>query len=905
MGWWARLNRTFRGGAESDLEEELRFHVDMDMAEGRSEQEARRRLGNLTRITEETRSTGILEWLDSVLQDIRYAFRQLRATPLLVLAIVVSTGIGIGANTAIFTLIDAALLRPLPVANPESLRIVEWIHGSFPKGVENINGDFVKRPEGGFRSSSISSRLYRELAQNQTSFEVLMGVADGNTVAVATDSSPAEQVQLQYVSSNFFQGVGASPVIGRAFLPEEDRPGAEPTVIVSHRFWLNHLAAQADAIHRSVRINNVPARIAGVAPPGFFGLRAGQWTDLYAPLAARMAFSPAPAGRAPRGENDRDWWVRQFARLKPGMHEASSIASLAGHFRKLAAEDGMEASEIPQLVTLPGQRGFNTLNARDGRALLILFLLVGVLLLIVCANVANLLLSRSISRQRESAVRLALGAARGRLFRQHLTESLVLALFGGLAGIGLGYMFAQSIHTLFQTGRDVSNVFDLTPDRRVLGYTAALCIVTSLLFGLAPAMRAARSDLNDALKNQARSLMGGNIRLPRLLAVVQIALCLIALVSAGLLGRSLTKLQWTDIGYERENLAYASVNPSQAGYSAGRVHQYLERVREELERIPGVTSVSTTEVRLLSGNGNVARASLPGRPMQVRRGEIDMEYAVSLNKVGSGFFETMGIPLIEGRSIQRQDLRPDADAIVVDERFAARFFPGQSAIGRRFGLTLENNAQYEIVGVVQNTPYNSLRDTPLPALYQPYHSGAQKGPVHFVIRAGIPSDRLAESARRAIAAADAGVPVTEFHTQNSLIDRLLRTERLLGFVSAAFGAIALTIAAIGIGGVLAYTVARRRSEIGLRVALGASRGEISRMVLRDCFRMLALGTLIGLPGAWAAGQFLRTTLFHMQPMDPLTTGLSFIALLSIAGLAAWIPARRAASIDPMTALREE
>ncbi len=906
MGLWSRLKRTFRSSRYSaDIEEELQFHLDMDVADGRDRREARMRLGSMARIEEETRAMGIIEWLHSALQDARYGVRQLRKTPALMLAVVLSLTIGVGANTAIFSLLDAAILKPLPVKNPDSLLIVEWTNQEFPEGVSNINGDFSRISGGWVQASSVGANLYRKLAREQTVFAALMGIADPNPVAIAIDASPAEQVSLQYVSGNFFQGLGALPVIGRPFLDAEDRVGQEPVVIVSHRFWMGRLGGARDVSDRTIRINNVPARIVGVAPPEFFGLRAGQWTDVYTPLAMRVAFEPSQGIGAVRGEDDTDWWVRQVGRLKPGVPEADAKAQIARLFRNLAAKDmNIEAKKIPELISLPGRRGFDALNTKDASALWILMLLVGVLLLIVCANVANLLLSRSVARLRESAVRLALGATRARLFRQHLIESGVLALVGGGAGLAFGYILAKSIHLLLQSGRDASSAFDLRLDMRVLGYTGALSILTALLFGVAPAVQAARAELNDALKAQTRSVMGGRLRLPRFLVSMQIALCLTALVAAGLLGRSLENLKWIDIGFDRENLAYVSVDPGHAGYSAERMWPYVDRVRQELARLPGVIRVSPVEVRLLSGNGNLSRISIPGRASLIEKGVVAPTEAANVNSVGDGFFETMRIPLLAGRAIELRDIHPNAEAVVVDELFARRFFPNQNPLGRRFGFNPKENTRYEIVGIVRDTLYNSLHRDLIPTVYEAYLPDL-RGSIHFAIRTTADSARLAQAVRTAVASVDPAVPVTEFHTQTGLIDRLLRTERLLAFVSGAFGLVALALVAIGIGGLLAYAVARRTNEIGVRMALGATSSDVIRMVLRDSLRIAGAGILIGLPCAYATGKILENALFRLKPLDPWTAALSFFALLAVALLATWLPAQRAARIDPITALREE
>jgi predicted permease len=840
---------------------------------------------------------GVIQWLDSALQDARYGWRQLRKTPVLALAVVLTITIGLGANTAIFSLVNAALLKPLPVRDPDALVIVEWINDGFPAGVTNINGACRRLSDGRLQCSSVGANLYRRLAEEQEAFAALIGIADPDTVAIAVGASSAEQVSVQYVSSNFFQGVGSLPVIGRPFRAGEDRIGQEPVVIVSHRFWMSRFGNGSPTPNGAVRINNVPVRIVGVAQPGFFGLMAGQWTDIYAPLAMRVAFQPAQGGGAPRGEDDSDWWVRQMGRVKPGVPAAAGRTQTGGLFRRLAVPEGttVEPKKIPELITLPGRRGFDSVNPRDANALWILMLLVGVLLLIVCANVANLLLSRSVGRQRESAVRLALGAARTRLFRQHLVESGVFALLGGAAGLGLGYALAQSIHLLFQSGRDASSAFDLHLDLRVLGYTGALAILTALLFGLAPAVRAARADLGDTLKAQTRSIMAGRVRLPRLLVSLQIALCLAALVAAGLLGRSLANLKGIDVGFDREHLSYASVSPSRAGYSGERLGPYVDRVREELARLPGVLGVSPVQTRLLSGGGNNGRVNLPGRPW-------NDDSRANVNRVGDGFFDTLRIPLVAGRTIERRDMRPDAEAVVVDEAFAKRYFPNENPLGRRFGLDQKNTNRYEIVGVVGNSRYNSLRGDVYPTVYQPYRPG---GTAHFAIRTTMDSGRLAEAVRKAVASVDPAVPLTEFRTQTALIDRVLRTERLLGYLSGAFGVIALALAAIGLGGLLAYAVARRTNEIGIRMALGAAAGDVIRMVLRDSLWLVGTGILLGLPCAYAITRVLKTALFRLEPFDLQTTAGSFFALLVVALIAAWVPARRAASIDPITALREE
>ncbi len=593
-----------------------------------------------------------------------------------------------------------------------------------------------------------------------------------------------------------------------------------------------------------------------------------------------------------------------IARLKPEVSETAARTQTAYLFHNLAAEaTGAEAQKTPELVSSPGRRGFGGLNSTESSALWILSLLVGVLLLLVCANVANLLLARSVDRQRESAVRLALGAARGRLFRQHFIESGILALLGGAAGLALGYILARSIHLLFEPGRGAGSAFDLHISLRVLAYASGLSAFAAFLFGLAPALGAARVNLQHVLKAQTRSVTG-RMRLPKILVCVQIALCLTALVAAGLLGRSLENLKSVEVGFDRANLAYASVNPRQAGYAQERIPEYMQRLQEELARIPGIVSVSPTEVRLLSGNGNFSRAVVPGRPVKIERGVVSAADSVTRNHVGDRFFETMRIPLVAGRTFELRDMQPKSSAVVVDQLFAERFFPNENPIGRRFGFSVQDPASRVIVGVVRNTHYSSLR-TETPNLFDPLVPAEFRGTPHFAIRTTSDASRFAEPVRRAVAAVDPAVPLIAFRTHDDLINGLLRTERLLSFVSAAFGVVALVLAAIGLGGLLAYAVARRTNEIGVRMALGAAAGDVIAMVLRDSIWMVAAGIALGLPCAYAVGRLLQKSLFHLQPADPLTGVLAFAALLVVALLAAWIPARRAASIEPVIALRQD
>ena len=904
MSFWSRLIRTLHPERhEQDVEEELRYHLAMKEQDGWDSRAARVRFGNASRLKEETRAQGALTWLESLARDVRYGLRQLRKNPTLSFVVIVSLALGIGANSAIFSLVDAALLKPLPVKNPRELRIVQWSSRGWPEALcNNMTGDTEGDPVVKMQGSSIAPRVYRDMAEKQTGFTSLIGFSDNDAVGVAAGRRPAEQFKLQYVSSNFFQGLGISPQFGRTFSREDDRVGQPPLVIISDRFWRSWFQSRDGVLGQTVRVNNVPVQIIGVAPPGFFGVQIGEWTDVCAPLAAQVALSPRVKLDQSLGEADSYWWVRVMGRLRTNVSEVQATQQLSTLFQRLVVPAGIRlpSVKIPKLISGPGERGVDPVGADQSRALWILLFLVGLILLIVCVNVANLLLSRAVARQHESAICLALGAARLRLLRQYLIESVTLAAAGGSAGLLLSHVLAEAIHSFLRADLAIGG-FDLHVGARILAFTSLLSLLTALLFGIAPAWRLARASVNDALKATSRTVMSGRLRLPRALVALQIGLSFTVLVAAGLLDHSLVNLQSMNIGFNRQNLVYASVNPWTAGYKPEQVTQYVDRLRARLAGIPGVTRLAVIEERPLSGNANGTTVNIPGRPYRHVASE-----GLLLNHISNGLFETLGVPLLQGRTFDARDMRPTSDSVIVDQLFAERYYPHQDPLGQQFGTGPKPTVRYRIVGVVKNSRYNSLRKALAPTMYLASSTASRPGwNVNFVIRAEIDTNQLALAIRDATRAVDPSVPVTGVKTQTALIDHLLVNERLLSLLSSAFGALALLLAAIGLVGLLAYTVARRTNEIGVRMAVGASQGDVIWLVLKDSLRLVSIGLAAGLAGELLIGRLLKHTLFNLGTTDPVATGASLAILLMVASVASWVPARRAARIDPMVALREE
>jgi predicted permease len=804
----------------------------------------------------------------SVMQDIRFAIRAFRKSPGFALAVIVTLALGIGANTALFTLINAVLIRELPVQDPSRLVIAHLVSAG--------DGD----DEDGFS--------YATFERIRDATPSLSGVAvfDGTRLSASVDGQP-QVLWGQCVSGNFFDVLGVKPVRGRELSAVDDRPGAPPAVVISYAFWKRGLALDPAAVGKTILLKDIPFTIVGITREGFTGIEPGFPFDLFVPMT-----------HWPRLRLNDHLSVEIIGRLRPGASRETARAEAQSAY--LAGRTSRSSAPPPRFEWLPGGRGTSGLRDEFAQPLAVLMVAVGAVLLIACVNVANLLLARSSTREREMGLRLAMGASRGRLLRQLLTESVLLALLGGLLGLALAAWEGDALFRLVANGR-LSDSLDLRPDSHVLVFTAFLSISIGILFGLAPALRAAAMRSAVMLREGSPTIGGGRRggRVRAILVIVQVALCVVLLVGAGLLTRSLQRLFSVDPGFERDRVLLVSAYPTIRGYEGSSELALYERLRERLGVLSGVRSASLSRFPVLGG-GRWQRRIMPPRAGTPQGGGD----SVLCDPVSPGFFETMGIPLLLGRDLRSSDSSTAPHVVVVSEAFARAHFSGAAPLGDR--IRFADGDESEIVGVVRDVRAESLRER-------------EYSPVVYVPIAQTPADRLGQvqieirtrghaavevaSLRREIQAIEHDLPVVGAKTQGELITESLGTERLMAALCGGFAILALVLACVGLYGVLAYSVAQRRQEIAIRAALGASPSDLLRWVLAYGVRLVAAGILLGLAVTPAAARLLSSLLFGISPADPLTLFGASLALLLVAIAASLLPARRAMRADPLGALR--
>jgi predicted permease len=884
----------FKPEMEEALDEEVRFHLEREyeenLARGMNPEEARlaalRSFGGVERVKEESRDTRGVRLLEEVWQDLRFGARMLLKQKGVTAIAVLSLALGVGANTAIFGLLDALLLKPLPVNRPEQLVIMNIAAPSQP----------------GRSYSSFSYPVFREMHEKNAVFSGMFARA-GLQMSMSA-SGQTERVQGEVVSGNFFSVLGVNPQLGRLLTEADDQtPGAHPVAVLSFNFWHRRFGADPNIVGKTINLNNYPFTVIGVAPQGFHGVEVGVAPDVRIPLM--MDGQALPRGNKPILEDRGSMWLGVAARLKPGVSIEQAQAGADNTFQIAREPDVRRVSgdtiddrnfRSLRIQLSSAKTGNSNLSRQFSQPLTVLMCLVGVVLLIACLNVANLLLARATTRQKEIAVRLALGAGRFRLVRQLLTEGFLLSALGG----ALGFLFARWGTDLLLGFLPQGRTLEIKPDLRMLGFTLGVTLLSALFFGLLPALHATRPNLIPALKNETVVVTGGGRRweLGRLLVVLQVALSLVLLVGAGLFARSLRNLKTVDMGYHTDQVVTMSLDPAQNGYKIEPLRNFYKQLSERLAVLPGVKM--TTFARNVPMSGSFSRFGIEVPGYQARPGE---EMAVLFNQVAPQFFATFGAPLLLGREFTAEDTPESPKVVIVNQGVARRFFGSENALGKR--ITLENYTDLEIVGIVADAKYRNLKEVAPLTAFIPYSQYEQLGQRTLCVRAAGDAGALVAAIRQEVRNLDPNLPVFNVKTFAEQINDSVSQERLIAMLSSFFGFFALLLAALGLYGVMAYAVTRRTREIGIRLALGAQNAGVRWLVLRETLLLALIGIAIGLPAALFSSRLMEGLLFELKPTDPLTITLATLLLLSIASLAGYLPARRATRVDPLIALRHE
>jgi len=825
--------------------------------------------------------------------DLKLAIRGLFRNPLFSIVAIMSLALGIGANTAIFTLIDQILLRKLPVKNPDELVM---LYQSGPHSGSNMGARMHSYPiyqEYQKRAEPLGEVLARRLAD----------------ASVAVDNQ-TERIDIEMVSGNFFSMLGVTPAAGRVFNSQEDDQifSGHPVVVISYDYWTRRFNNDRSAIGKKILVNNYPMTIVGVSAQGFAGIDPARSPQMRVPILMKPVI--VPEWEWVRMSDERTRWVQVFARLKPGVTLETAQGPLQGLFTQIRQHEmtlpgaknwsayQRERFMTGQLKIEKADVGYSPLRNDFSTALMVLMAMVGLVLLIACANVANLLIARGFMRQREIAVRLSIGATRGQLVRQLLTESVLLSLIGGAIGVALSVALTRGLIALIPLQQPL--LIQPTPDLRILSFTFALTLLTGVVFGLLPALRASKPDQWGTLKDAAGAVTGtgGSLFLRKGLVAAQVALSFLLLFGAGLFVRSLQNLQTTDTGLHMDNLLTFRLSPSLSGYDNPRTVNFYNELLERLRSTPGIVSASHAAVALLAGDEWDSTTSVEGH--QAKDGE-DMQ--AFMNAVSPTYFQTMGIKLLEGRDFTVRDAIENPRFAIVNQKFAQHFFKDKSAVGRHIGRGLgpETKIDIEIIGVVQDSLYEGPREGVRRQVFWPGYGGSAT----FYVRTTEASAAAFNVIRNEVKRLDAGMPVYDVKTVQGQLDETLLTDRLIALLSAGFGMLATVLASIGLYGVMAFIVARRRKELGLRLALGAEPSGVLWIVMREVLVLLTIGLVVGVPSAIALGRYVSSQLYGIQPNDPWMAIGTVLLLTTVSAAAGLIPATRASRIDPILALRYE
>jgi len=865
---------------------------------------------------------------DQMFQDLRYGIRMLLKSKGFTVVAVLSLALGIGANTALFTVVDAVLLKTLPVKDADRLVLFEWQAGRAFR-TNGMRGTFMPGPPNTRGASMFRYDIYQKLqsARAQSSDNPLSDLFAFAPLYELSSvvNEQAEVIQGQAVSGGYFAGLGVDSVVGRVITDADDNAAATPVVVISHQYWLDRFNGNADVIGQQIKLNQTPFTIIGVTPPSFVGaLQVNVQPIVTIPIAFEPLVLGQRSGLAHTGKPDI-WWLNLMGRLRPGATRDQARDSLNGTFEAAALEvmppprkEGevaqLDPKDNPRLMTESGSRGLLEGRKIYSRTIYGLLMVVGLVLLIACANVANLLLARSALRGPEIGVRLAVGAGRSRLIRQLLTESLLLASIGGAVGVLFAFWGRRALMMLADKDTDfLPSGVDLPLNWRVLAFTIANSLLTGVLFGLAPAWRATRLDVTTSLK-QGRRATGVVSRLSKGLVIAQVALSLLLLAGAGLFIRTLYNLQRIDVGFNQENLLLFSLQPAQAGYKDDRLVQFYRQLFARLDNLPGVNAATFGRIPLIAHYMSNTGVLLPGETEKAAELHITNRQMVREN-----YFSTLGIPLLSGREFTEQDDQRSSQVAVVNQTFCSKYFPNEDVLGKRV-VDPDDKRTFEIVGVVRDTKYSSQREDTQPLLYTPWLQEKDAiGEMYFALRTTGEPTALVSTVREIVHDADPNLPVTEVGTQTARSQRTLGQERLYARLLGFFAALALLLAAIGLSGVLAYSVSQRTNEIGIRMALGAQPANVLRLVIWQGMKLVIAGLIVGASLGYAIKRLMASEYFDQRAWqremarelygvtgtDPITLTAIAGVLLLVALAACWLPARKAAKVDPLQALRHE
>ena len=930
-----RLRSLFRKrNLEREMDEEIGAHLEMQVEEyrrqGMTAEEARyaalRKFGGVDQVKETYRDRRGLPAVETVFRDLVYGFRMLRRSPGTTIVAILSLAFGIGVNTALFSAVDAVLLRTLPVREPENLIVFNWqssrrfrVNGL--SGTSNVAVPPGQRGFSLFRYDVFTRMDQARQSDDNSPLSDLFAFGPLNEIS-ASFSEHAEIIDGQAVTGNYYAALGLQPILGRAITTEDDQMGAPPVVVLSNKLWREHFSASPDVIGRELSLNKQSFTIIGVDPPAFNG---ALQVEFQPAVTVALAQEPLVLGSSScQGTQDGEsiWWLNVMGRLKPGATPDQARESVNGSFQAAALEvmppprkpnepAQLEAKDYPRLGTESGSRGMPDTRKDFAPTIYALFIVVAMVLLIACANLANLLLARGAVRGPEIGVRLAIGAGRWRIVRQLLTESLLLSVIGGVVGVVFAFWAKHLLLTFAdsETGLLPAGV-DLHLNWRVLLFTFALSVLTGLLFGMVPALRTTSLDLSTSLK-QSRRTTSVVSRASKVLLVGQVALSSLLLLGAGLFIHTLYNLQRVDLGFNQQNLLLFTLRPAQAEYKDERLLRLYQQIFDRLDQLPGVRSATFGSVALIANDNWFTDFLLPGETEETTPGRETMRQMIREN-----YFTTMEIPFLRGRQFSQHDGPAAPNVAIVNETFAREYFRGREVLGQQ--LTFAKRA-VEIVGVVADTKYESQRQEIKPLVYTPWRQEAETiGQMHFALRTDAEPTSLAGAVRQIVRDVDSDLPVMKLSTQTARAQATLGQERLYVRLLSFFGTVALVLAAIGLFGVLAHSVSQRTKEIGIRMAFGAQVSSVLRLIIWEGMKLVLLGLAFGailgfaLKRLFAFHEFtadiwnrMKEQLYGVSVIDPLTLITIVVLLIFVALLACWLPARRAAKVDPLVALRHE